>query len=302
MPTLVSETYHKMGSIMENFEYFEPKTVQEACALLAKFENAKVLAGGASLVVLLKNKLIFPDELVNLKTIVGLDRIDLSPEGELSIGALCRHRDIENSPVVQERFQILAQAASSIASLPIRNMGTIGGNVCHAEPSADFPPALIALGATLKITGSKQSRSIPIADFFKDYFENVLEPDEILTEIRIPPLPSSSGGSYLKLNKTTNSAAIVGVGAVISLDEKGKCVYAGLGVGGAASTPLAIKDIAMMVGKTITSSMIEVVASAAVKQCEPISDVHATAAYRREMVGVLTRRAMTQALEKAQKK
>jgi carbon-monoxide dehydrogenase medium subunit len=287
---------------MENFEYFEPKTVQEACTFLAKSENAKILAGGASLVVLLKNKLIFPDELVNLKTIPGLDHIDVSPKGDLSIGALCRHRDIENSPVIQERFEILAQAASSIASPPIRNMGTIGGNVSHAEPSADFPPALIALDATLTIAGAKRSRTIPVAEFFTDYFENVLEPDEILTEIQIPSLASSSGGTYLKLNKTTNSVAIVGVGAVISLDEKGKCVYAGLGVGGAASTPLAIRDVAVMVGKAITSDMIESVASTAVKQCEPISDAHATASYRSEMVGVLTRRALAQASEKAQKR
>lgn len=286
---------------MENIEYVEPKTVREACALLAKSENAKVLAGGASLVVLLKNKLIFPDQLVNLKTIAGLDRIDLSPAGELCIGALCRHRDIESSPVIRERCEILSQAALSIASPPIRNMGTIGGNICHAEPSADFPPALTALGATLKITGSKQSRTIPIAEFFSDYYENVLEPDEILTEIRIPPLPSSSGGSYLKLNKTTNSVAILGVGAVIGLDETGNCVYAGLGVGGAASTPLAITDAAMLVGKPITSSLIETVASAAVKRCEPISNVHATEAYRKEMVGVLTRRALTRALEKAER-
>ena len=291
-----------MESIMENIEYLEPKTVQEACALLAKSDNAKVLAGGASLVVLLKNKLIFPDRLVNLKTIAGLDRIDLSPEGELCIGALCRHRDIENSPVIQERCEILTQAALSIASPPIRNMGTIGGNICHAEPSADFPPALIALGATLKIAGSKQSRTIPIAEFFSDYYENVLEPDEILTEIRIPPLPSCSGGSHLKLNKTTNSVAILGVGAVIGLDEAGNCSYAGLGVGGAASTPLVINDVAMLVGKPITSSLIETVALAAVKHCEPISNVHASEAYRKEMVGVLTRRVLRGALGEAQGK
>jgi len=159
---------------MENFEYFEPKTVQEACTLLTQSENGKVLAGGASLVVLLKNKLIFPDRLINLKTIEGLNRIELNPQGELSIGALCRHRDIESSPVIQERFEILAEAASKISSPPIRNMGTIGGGICHADPSADFPPALIALEARLKVSGSKRSRTIPIHEFFTDYYETVL--------------------------------------------------------------------------------------------------------------------------------
>ncbi len=270
---------------MENFEYFEPKTVQEACTLLAKYENAKVLSGGASLIVLLRNRLIFPDQLINLKTIDGLDRIEKNPQGGVTIGALCRHRDIETSPVIQEECEILAQAASRIASPPIRNMGTIGGNVCHADPSADFPPALIALGATLKIAGSKGARTIPIREFFTDYYENVLESDEIVTEIVIPPLPSLSGGVYLKLDKTTNSVAIVAVGAVIGFDEKGTCTYAGLGVGGAASTPLAIADAADLVGTPLNAPSIEKVASAAMAQSDPITNVYASEEYRRERDG-----------------
>ncbi len=287
---------------MEDVDYVEPKTVKEACRLLEKSDNAKVLAGGASLVVLLRNKLLFPDQLINLKTIAGLNRIKLSVEGELSVGVLCRHREIENSPVIQERFEILAEAASRIASPSIRNMGTIGGNICHAEPSADFPPALIALGANLRITGAKGSRTVPIDEFFTDYYENVLEPDEILTKILIPPLPSRSGGAYLKLDKTTNSVAIVGVGAVIGLDEKGTCASAGLGVGGAAPTPLAIKEVTGLVGKPVDDSSVETVASAAVEQSQPISNLHASETYRREMVGVFVKRALMQALERAKKR
>lgn len=287
---------------MEDFEYLEPKTVEEACKLLAESDNAKVLAGGASLVVLLKNKLIFPERLINLKTIAGLNHIELSPQGELSIGALTRHCDLERSPVLQEGFEILAEAASKIASPPIRNMGTIGGTICHAEPSADLLPALIALDARLRIAGSKGSRTVPIHGFFLDYYENVLEPDEILTEILIPPLPSPAGGVYLKLNKTTNSVAILGVGAVIGLDEKGTCTYAGLGVGGVAPTPLTIKEAAMLVGTSVDKSSIEAVASAASQQSQPISNVHASEEYRREMVAVLVKRALMQALEKARKK
>jgi carbon-monoxide dehydrogenase medium subunit len=295
-------TYFDGGFVMESFEYFEPKTVEEACTLLAKYANAKVLAGGASLVVLLRNKLIFPDQIVNLKSIAGIDRIELSPEGELRIGALCRDRDIESSPVIQERFGVLAEAASSISSPPIRNMGTIGGNICHADPSADFPPALIALGARLSLAGSSGPRTIPIHQFFTDYYETVLKSDEILTEILIPSLPSSSGGVYLKLAKTTNSVAIVGVGAVVGLDEQETCVYAGLGVGGAASTPLAIGEVANLVGKPVDDASIRAVAEAAMKQSQPISTVHASEQYRREMVGVLVTRALMQALKKAREK
>lgn len=284
---------------MEDFEYFEPKTVKEACTHLATADDAKVLAGGASLVVLLKNKLVFPDRLINLKTITGLDRIVSGAEGGLSIGALCRHRDIGDSPLIQERAEILAQAASRIASPPIRNMGTIGGNVCHADPSADFPPALIALHAQLKVTGPNGSRTIPITEFFTDFYESTLKPDEILTEILIPALPSWTGGVYLKIDKTTNSAAIVGVGAVVGLDEGETCTFAGLGVGGAASTPLAIEAVTDLVGKPVDASSIVAVASAAVRQAQPISNVHASEDYRREMVSVLTKRALIQALEKA---
>jgi carbon-monoxide dehydrogenase medium subunit len=286
---------------MEEFEYLEPTTVKEACTLLATADNAKVLAGGASLVVLLKNKLVFPDRLINLKTIAGLDRIVSGAKGGLSIGALCRHRDIGDSPLIQERAEILVQAASRIASPPIRNMGTIGGNVCHADPSADFPPALIALHAQLKVTGPKGSRTIPITEFFTDFYESTLEPDEILTEILIPALPSSTGGVYLKIDKTTNSAAIIGVGAVVGLDDGETCTFAGLGVGGAASTPLAIEAVTDLVGKPVDASSIDAVASAAVRQAQPISNVHASEDYRREMVGVLTKRALVQALEKAKR-
>ena len=181
-------------------------------------------------------------------------------------------------------------------------MGTIGGNICHAEPSADFPPVLIALRAKLKVVGSKGSRTIPIDEFFTDYYENVLEADEILTEILILPLPSLSGGAYLKLDKTTNSAAIVNVGAAVGLDEKGKCVYAGLGVGGAASTPFSVKEASTLVGKSIDDASIQAVASAAVKQSQPISNVHASEAYRREMVDILVKRAIMQAFERAKKR
>ncbi len=302
MVLLLPKGIMEWGCTMETFEYFQPETVREACTLLAKYDHAKVLAGGASLIVLLKNKLIFPEQLVNLKTVAGLDNIELSPRGELSIGALCRHRDLENSPLIQEDFAILAEAASKIASPPIRNMGTIGGNICHAEPCADFPPALIALNAKLKISGSKGSRTIEVKEFFTDYYENVLRPDEILTKIVIPPIPSSSGGVYLKLDKTTNSASIVGVGAVIALNEKGICSYAGLGVGGASSTPLAIEDVTILIGKPIDLASVESVASAALEQSRPISNVHASEEYRREMVGVLVKRALMQALEKAKNK
>ncbi|MGD0234341.1 MAG: xanthine dehydrogenase family protein subunit M [Syntrophorhabdales bacterium] len=283
---------------MKYFEYVEPKTVNEACQFLKQHQGAKILAGGASLVVLQKNNLIRPSHLVNLKTIPGLDKIEQGEEG-LRIGALNRHRDILSSPMIQKFCPVLAEAASKIATPPIRNMGTIGGNVCHGEPSADFPPSLIALGAKLKLVSDEGERIVPIETFFVDHYETVLFANEILTEIAIPALSPRSSGSYITLDKTTNSIAIVGVAAVLSLDDNGTCTYAGVGLGGVAPTPLKVeKAKEILVGKKIKEAEIDRVAEEARAICNPLANVYASAEYRKEMVYVLTRRTLQEAVKR----
>jgi len=285
---------------MKYFEYVEAKTVNEACQILKQHEEAKVLAGGASLVVLQRNNLIRPSHLVNLKTIPGLDKIEWDDREGLRIGALNRHRDILSSPVVQKHCPVLAEAASKIATPAIRNMGTIGGNVCHGEPAADFPPALIALGAKLKLVSADGERIVPIETFFADYYETILAPNEILTEMTIPPLPPRSSGVYLKLDKITNSVAIVGVAAVLGIDGNGTCTYAGVGLGGVASTPLKVeKTKEILVGKKVKETDLEQVAKEAQTICNPMTNIYASADYRREMAYVLTKRALQEALKKA---
>lgn len=286
---------------MEDFEYFEPKSVADACALVAEREGAKLLAGGVSLGALLNSKLIFPEALINLKSIDGLRGIEKTSEGGFRIGALCRHRDIMASPLLREECGLLSEAASKIASPAIRNMGTIGGNVCHADPAADYAPALIALSAELEIVGSDGSRVVPVREFFKDYYESILAHGEILVGIRIPPLPPRCGGASLDLTKTHNSVAIVHVAALVGLDGGDNCTYAGLGVGGVASTPISVGEVSELVGKPITAPDIQRVAEAAMQHSQPVSNAHASASYRTEMVGVLTRRALTAAVEKARK-
>jgi len=287
---------------MRYFEYVEPKDLHEACQFLSRNEGAKVLAGGASLVVLLKNNLVGPSHLVNLKTIAGLDNIERDDREGLRIGPLNRHRDILFSPLVQRHCPILVEAASKIATPPIRNMGTIGGNLCHAEPSADFPPALIALGAKLKLISSKGERVVPIEKFFVDFYETVLSESEILCEIKIPPLPPNSGGTYIKLDKVTNSISIVGVASIISLDEKGICTYAGVGLGGVGSTPFKVeKAEEILLGKKIEGNHIDQVAKEAQAISNPISNVYASAEYRKEMVYILTQRALKESLKRALK-
>src|SRR4030043_377524 len=190
-----------------------------------------------------KHPLLNTSHLVNIKAVGGLNKIEWDDQEGIRIGALNRHRDIYYSPLIQKYCPILAEAASKIATPPIRNAGTIGGNIAHAEPSADFPPSLIALKATLKLVSTGGERKIPIADFFTDYYENVLNQGEVLAEIQIPSLPPRSAGTYLKLDKTTNSIAILGVATVISLDDKGICIDAGIGLGGVASTPLKVGKV-----------------------------------------------------------
>ena len=283
---------------MNYFEYIEPKTVKEASQFLKAHEEARVLAGGASLVVLQKNNFVRPSHLVNLKTIQGLDGVNHDEEG-LRIGALNRHRDILSSPVIQKYCPILADAASKIASPPIRNMGTIGGNLCHGDPAADFPPSLIALGAKVKLVSDEGERMVPVESFFIDYYETVLSAGEILTEIHIPSLPPKWAGAYFTLDQVTNSVAIVSVAAVLGLDEGGTCTYAAVGLGGVASTPLNVEKVKeILVGKKIRETEIELAAKEARAMCNPTSSAYASADYRREMVHVLTRRALHDALKK----
>ena len=285
---------------MRYFEYVEPKDLNEACQFLSQNEGAKVFAGGASLVVLLKNNLVSPSHLVNLKTISGLDAIDWDDREGLRIGPLNPHRDILSSPLVQKHCPILAEAASKIATPPIRNMGTIGGNLCHAEPSADFPPALIALGAKLKLISSKGERIVPIEAFFVDFYETVLSESEILVEIKIPPLSLRSGGTYIKLDKVTNSIAIVGVASVISLDKKGICTFAGVGLGGVGPTPLKVeKANEILLGEKIEENHIDQLAKEAQAISNPIANVYASAEYRKEMTYLLTQRALKESLKRA---
>jgi carbon-monoxide dehydrogenase medium subunit len=290
--------FHSSGKEKAVMEYFEAKTVDEASRFLREHPEARVLAGGASLVVLLKNGLIRPSHLVNLKTIPGLNAIEQA-EGCLRIGALNRHGDILSSPAIRKICPLLPEAASKIASPPIRNMGTIGGNLCHADPAADFPPSLIALGAKAKLVSDEGERTVPVEKLFVGYYETVLSPTEILAEISIPSLNRRSSGSYVTLDQVTNGVSIVGVAAVVGLADDGSCAFAGIGLGGVAPTPLKVERAKeILVGRKIRDADIECAAEEARTICNPTGNSFASAEYRREMVRVLTKRALRDALKR----
>lgn len=285
---------------MKDFEYLEPRTVAEVCEFLDKYEEAKLLAGGSSLVNLMKTNLVTPGYLINLKTVPDLASIEYDNKSGTRIGAMVTDQDVIESPVIGERYPLLVEAGRHIASVGIRNQSTIGGNICHADPSADFPPALIALNAHVKIVSSKGQRTIPVEELFVDYLECALEPNEVLTEIEIPkPLPGS-GWSFLELNKTSNSAAVVSVAAIINLDSDGRCQQASLALGSAGNTPIKVGKISdILIGQRVDSNLIEAVALEAQRVCNPISDVFGSAEYKRKMVKVLTTRALNEAVARA---
>ena len=285
---------------MQDFEYLAAKTVEEACSLLSQYkEEANIIAGGQSLLTLLRQKLISPSYLIDIKGISDLDYIKFDGKDGLRIGALTTHRAIELSPLIKERFSVLAEMEKVVASVQTRNWGTIGGNLCHADPIGDPAPPLIALNARVNIASLRGERIIPLEEFFKDYFTTVLEADEILTEIQIPNPPPHSGVAYIKFSTIEAGIKIAAVSALITLDGK-TCKDARIVLSAVAPVPMRAKEAAkLLVGKSIDDNLIEQAAEMASKEARPTSDVHASEEYRRELAKVLVRRVTKQALERA---
>jgi carbon-monoxide dehydrogenase medium subunit len=279
------------------FEYLEAKTVKEACSLLSQYKDkARLIAGGTDLLVAARRRKITPLYVINIKTIPNLDYITADGKG-LQIGALATLSDIESSPLIRDGFPIIADSAHQVGTPQIRNVGTIGGNLCNAAPSADMAPALIGLGAKAKLKGVKGERTVALEDFFTGPGETVLKTGEMLIEIQVPNPPPHTGGIYLKLPaRTAIDLAVVGVAVVVKLDAKGaNIVDAKIVLGAVAPTPIrARKAEDIIKGKAVNEELIEKAAQVAAEEAKPISDVRGSAGYRKEMVRVLTNRAIRQ--------
>ena len=286
---------------LPKFEYLDPKTIEEACSLLSQHgDKARLIAGGTDLLIIMKHKEVTPEYLVGLKGIPNLDSIDANAEG-VRIGALATLRSIGDSAVVRERFPFLADIAGKMATHQIRNMGSIGGNICNAAPSADTAPSLICLGAKAKLVGPKKERVVAVEEFFTGPGETVLKAGEILTEIQVPNQPAHTGGAYLKLTRLSVDLAVVGVAALVTLEAKGGlCKEARIALGAVAPTPIRAKKAeGVIMGKKIENGLIEEAARIASEEARPITDVRGSAFYRTDIVRVLTKRAIGQALEQA---
>lgn len=291
----------KLGYLLKlpKFDHLEAKTIEEACSLLAKYKGkARVIAGGTDLLVSMKGREISPQYIINIKAIPNLDGINYSRKDGLVIGAMTTLAAIESSPIIGERFPILSSAAHQTGSPHIRNIGTIGGNLCNAAPSADMAPSLIGLEAKAKIKGLTGERAVTVEQFFLGPGVSVLKAGEILTEIQVPNPPPHTRGVYLKLPaRTAIDIAVVGVAVVVTLDTKGVNIAdAKIVLGAVAATPIRARQAEDIIkGKALDDELIQKAAQAAADEAKPISDVRGSASYRKEMVKVLTNRALKQA-------
>jgi carbon-monoxide dehydrogenase medium subunit len=283
------------------FQYHAPTSLGEATALLARLgEDAKILSGGQSLIPLMKLRLASPPHVVDINGIAGLAYI-LEADGVLAIGALTRESELEESDLIRSHYPLLHDVTRVIADPLVRNLATVGGNLAHGDPANDHPAAMLALGAEVVARGAGGERRIPIATFFTGPFETALRPGEILVEIRIPVPRPRSGGAYLKLERKVGDFATAAVAAQLTLRGDGACEQAGLALTNVGLTPIkADKAEAALRGKRLDDKTIAQAAQLASAAAEPTEDLRGSVEYKRDLVRVLTMRALRRALERAE--
>jgi len=288
---------------MNPFAYHTPDTQQEVLTLLHEHgDEAKLMAGGTALVIMMKQRLVLPETLISLHRLRGLDDVQ-EVNGALQLGALLTHRAAETSPLVRTRLPVLADTYRHVATMRIRNVATVGGALAHADPNQDPPVTLLALDARVQLTSVAGSREVPLENFFTDYYETVLRPDELLTAIRVPIPAPHTGSAHIKfLPRTADDYATVGVAATVRLDPAtGTCQDCRIALGSVGSTPLrAPQAEAVVRGQQLTPELLREAGAVAQQQTDPISDTRGSAEYKRAMAGVFVRRALEQAWQRAQ--
>jgi carbon-monoxide dehydrogenase medium subunit len=285
--------------IVPEFEYLSPQSLQEACALLAQYgSRAKVLAGGSDVLVKMKDGLISPSYLVSLKRLDSLKAIRYEKGTGVIIGARATHNEIMSNSILQEKYRSVCEAAHTMAAEQIRNIGTIGGNLVNAVPSADLPPILIALDAQARIAGPNGGRTIRLEEFFLGPGKTVLENGEILTEIIVPDQPTT-GSNYIKFGlRRAGALAVVGVASSVTLRD-GVCQDVRIVLGAVAPTPIRARQAENVLrSKKVSQDLINEAGKIAATESKPINDIRGSIEYRRNLVDVLTRRSLKAAVEK----
>jgi carbon-monoxide dehydrogenase medium subunit len=287
---------------MKDFEYFAPKTVEESLSLLSQYKGeAKIIAGGQSMLVVMRQGLLAPEYVIDIKGITALDYLTYDEREGLRIGALTTHRAIEKSPIIQKHFRVLSEMETNLATIQTRNWGTIGGNLCHGDSAGDPASVLIALNAKLKLKSLSKERIVEMEEFSMDLLEVNLEPDEMLIEIQVPVPRAHTGIAHEKLMVMQGDAGIIGAAVSIALKPgDGVCEDARIVLSNAASVPLrAIEAEKRLIGKVINDTLLDEAGQIASAGADPPSDVHGSAEYRREMIKVFVKRVGRKALERA---
>ena len=287
--------------IPPSFEYLTPSNISDAVALLQKHgDEAKILAGGHSLIPAMRLRLAEPGYLIDISGIGGLDYIQ-EESGQLRIGAMTCEAALEESEIVQSKYPLLLDTAKMIADPSVRNMATVGGNLAHGDPANDHPATMLALRASVVAEGPNGTREIKIDDFFPDFFTTALVEDEILTEIRIPSPPSASGGAYLKIERKVGDYAAAAVACQLNIDSSGSIENIGLGLTNVGSTPIRASSAEeLLKGKKPDENMLAEAGRLAAADSEPMEDLRGSAEYKRALVNELTQRAIKLSLQRAE--
>jgi len=285
----------------EEFEYFRPKSLDEAMVLMKKYgENARVLAGGMSLIPLLKSRVISIPNIVDMSRVPELSKIE-ERQGEIRIGSMVTDYEIENSKLLYEKISLIKEVSGWIGDPQVRNRGTMGGSLCHADPSGDWGACFLALRGRATVIGDKGERTIESDDFFEDSYTNAMKSGEVMTEIIFPIPEKRSGYSYKKMERKAGDFATVGVAVQISISEKGECTYAGIGMTAVAPTPIrSRKAEAFLMGKKVDENTVREAAKIAAGETEPMDDpLRGSAEFKRYICEVLVRRGLNEAMERS---
>jgi carbon-monoxide dehydrogenase medium subunit len=284
--------------MIHDFTYLRPKGLQEALSMLADHKDeCKIICGGQSLLIMMRQGILVTDYLIDIKGLNELSYITYDEKEVLKIGATTTHRVIEKSELVKQRCPILVEIEKKIASIQIRNWGSIGGNLAHGDAQAgDLAPSLIALGAKLKLASLKGDRIIPLEEFYTGFFETALDNDELVVEVQVPPAQSRGATAYTKFNLIGNDQGIVGVASTMVVEENGACKDARIVLGNSGVTPIRAKNAErVLIGQKLSDELLDKAAQAASSDADPVSDIHASEEYRRHLIRVLTKRMVNQA-------
>ena len=279
---------------IRSFDLLQPRSLAEASKLLVQHgDEARPIAGGTTLIILMKQRAVHYPCLVDLHSIPGLDQISVESDG-IRIGALATHRTVECSPAIRNSIPLIADAFGTIGNVRVRQTASVGGNLAHADYRLDPPPALLVLGAAVTVFGPNGSRTIPLKEFFRGMYETALEPGEILVDVKVPFMPEKSQAVYLKYSAlSANDWPCLGVAALLSKDN-GHCEALRLALGGMAATPLIIEGLEFVQGQRLTEPLMEEILRIVNEQISPFSDLRGSEWYKRQMARVFVNRAIRQ--------